>query len=48
VISFITDEIGGWSQVSLWNYALLPMHCLAVFASWIVYLGGMDRLVATP
>ena len=46
VISFVTDEIGGWSQVSLWNYALLPMHCLAVFASWIVYLGGMDRWVA--
>ena len=46
VISFVTDEIGGWSQVSLWNYALLPMHCLAVFASWIVYLGGMDRFVA--
>ena len=48
VISFVTDEIGGWSQVSLWNYALLPMHCLAVFASWIVYLGGMDRWVAAP
>ncbi len=48
VIFFITDEIGGWPQVSLWNYALLPMHCLAVFASWIVYLGGMDRWVAAP
>ncbi len=46
VISFVTDEIGGWSQVSLWKYALLPLHCLAVFASWIVYVVGMDRWVA--
>ena len=48
VISFVTDEIGGWSQASLWSYALLPLHCVAVFASWIVYLVGMDRWVAAP
>ena len=48
VISFVTDEIGGWSQASLWNYALLPLHCVAVFASWIVYLMGMGRWVAAP
>ena len=46
VISFATDEIGGWSQVSLWKYALIPLHCLAVFASWIFYVRGMDRFVA--
>ncbi len=48
VISFVTDEIGGSPQVSLWKYALIPLHCLAVFASWIVYVIGMDRWVAAP
>ena len=46
VISFATDEIGGWSQVSPWKYALIPLHCLAVFASWIFYVRGMDRFAA--
>ena len=46
VISFATDEIGGWSEVSLWKYAVIPLHCLAVFGSWIFYVAGMDRLVA--
>jgi hypothetical protein len=27
VVSFVTDEIGGSSQVSLWKYALTPLHC---------------------
>ena len=48
VISFVTDEIGGSPQVSLWKYALIPLHCVAVFASWIVYVIGMDRWVAAP
>ena len=46
VISFITEEIWRWSQVSLWTYALVPVHCVAVYASWIVYVAGTDRLVA--
>ena len=46
VISFVTDEIGGSSEVSVWKYALIPLHCVAVFASWIVYVIGMDRWVA--
>jgi hypothetical protein len=47
VISFITDEIWRWSQLSLWScYALVLLHCFAVYASWIVYVAGTDRLVA--
>jgi hypothetical protein len=46
VMSFVSDRNGGWSQIGLWSYSLLPMHCFAVFASWIVYVGGMDRWAA--
>jgi hypothetical protein len=48
VVSFVTDEIGGSSQVSLWKYALIRFIAFAVFASWIVYVIGMDRWVAAP
>jgi hypothetical protein len=46
VVSFVSDRTEGWSQVSLWSNSLLPMHCFAVFVSWIVYVGGMDRWAA--
>ncbi len=42
VISYLTDPIGGWSEVALWRYAPIPLHCVAVFVSWIVYVAGMD------
>jgi hypothetical protein len=49
VISFVTDEIWRWwSQLSLWSYVLVPVHCVAVYASWIVYVAGNDRLVTRP
>ena len=42
VVSYLTDPIGGWSEVSLWRYAPIPLHCVAVFVSWIVYVVVMD------
>ena len=42
VVSYLTDPIGGWSEVSLWRYTPIPLHCVAVFVSWIVYVVGMD------
>ena len=42
VVSYLTDPIGGWSEVALWRYAPIPLHCVAVFVSWIVYVMGMD------
>ena len=42
VMSYLTDPIGGWSEVSLWRYTPIPLHCVAVFFSWIVYVVGMD------
>jgi hypothetical protein len=41
VVSYLTDPIG-WSEVSLWRYTPIPVHCVAVFVSWIVYVVGMD------
>ena len=46
VISFITEELWRWPQVNLWSYALVPIHCLVVYASWIIYVAGTDQLVA--
>jgi hypothetical protein len=46
VMSFVSDRTETWSQIGLWSYSLLPMHCFAVFASWIVFVGGMDRWAA--
>ena len=42
VVSYLTDPIGGWSEVNLWRYTPIPLHCVAVFVSWIVYVMGMD------
>ena len=42
VVSYLTDPIGGWAEVSLWRYTPIPLHCVAVFVSWIVYVVGMD------
>ena len=42
VVSYLTDPIGGWSDVSPWRYTPIPLHCVAVFVSWIVYIVGMD------
>ena len=42
VMSYLTDQIGGWSEVSIWRYTPIPLHCVAVFFSWIVYVVGMD------
>ena len=44
--SFATDPVGGWSRAPLWAYAPIPLHFIAVYASWIVYLRGMDRWAA--
>jgi hypothetical protein len=41
-VSYLTDPIGGWSEVSLWRYSPIPLHCVAVFVSWILYVVGMD------
>ena len=41
-VSYLTDPIGGWSEVSLWRYSPIPFHCVAVFVSWILYVVGMD------
>lgn len=46
VVSIVTGGIGGWAEVSLWSYALVPVHGAAVFASYVAYAAGMDRLVA--
>ena len=42
VVSYLTDPIGGWSEVALWRYMPIPLHCVTVFVSWIVYVAGMD------
>lgn len=44
--SFVTDPIGGWSMAPPWTYMLIPLHFIAVYASWILYLRGMDRWAA--
>lgn len=46
VMSLMSDRVEAWLQVGIWSYALLPIHGLAVFASWFVYVDGMDRWVA--
>jgi hypothetical protein len=42
IVSYLTDPIGGWSEIALWRYAPIPLHCVAVFVTWIVYVEGMD------
>ena len=44
--SFATDPAGGRSKVPVWSYAPIAMHFIAVYASWMAYLGGMDRWAA--